>query len=77
MAYIFLAVTISIYSLFLLVSCSNYSFGNLRQSGTIHIQIMTAVLALTELHTHDENENKDPQLHISVILSVKQLMAAV
>jgi len=30
MAYIFPAVTISIYSLFLLVSCSNYSFGNLR-----------------------------------------------
>jgi len=30
MAYIFPAVNISIYSLFLLVSCANCSFGNLR-----------------------------------------------
>jgi hypothetical protein len=38
---------------------------------------MTAVIALTELHTYDENENKNPHLPISVILSLKQLMVAV
>jgi hypothetical protein len=66
MEYIFPAVTISFYSLFLVVTCSNYCFRTLPYSGMIQIQIMTAVLALTELHTYDENENKIPQLPISV-----------